>query len=151
MRLSVPIYPEVDSEGLAFFPPFLEGHGAFVCDQDLALTVTVRIRDLNRRLRQQPRSDPDSDTTTWNRKPRMCAASKKYGPQPTLHILPNTRLFPTLTEGPSKILCYEEFGILVLLKVETFHISSHVAFCISQNYLDVKYNKMQTCNTGRSG
>ncbi len=38
----VPIYPE----GLAFFPPFLEGHGAFVRDQDLALTV--RIRDLNR-------------------------------------------------------------------------------------------------------
>jgi hypothetical protein len=31
----VPIHPE----GLAFFPPFLEGHGAFVCDQDLALTV----------------------------------------------------------------------------------------------------------------
>ena len=40
----VPVYPE----GLAFFPPFLEGHGAFVCDQDLALTV--RIRDLNRRF-----------------------------------------------------------------------------------------------------
>ena len=30
------------------FPPFLEGHGAFVCDQDLALPV--RIRDLNRRF-----------------------------------------------------------------------------------------------------
>ena len=29
----VPVYPE----GRAFFPPFLEGHGAFVCDQDLAL------------------------------------------------------------------------------------------------------------------
>ena len=41
----VPIYPE----GLAFFPPFLEGHGAFVCDQDLAITVR-RIRDLNRRF-----------------------------------------------------------------------------------------------------
>ena len=41
----VPIYPE----GLALFPPFLEGHGAFDCDQDLALT-TVRIRDLNRRF-----------------------------------------------------------------------------------------------------
>jgi len=40
----VPIYPE----GLAFFPPFLEGHGALVCDQDPALTV--RIRDLNRRF-----------------------------------------------------------------------------------------------------
>ena len=40
----VPIHPE----GLAFFPPFLEGHGAFVCDQDLALTV--RIRDFNRRF-----------------------------------------------------------------------------------------------------
>jgi hypothetical protein len=40
----VPIYPE----GLAFAPPFLEGHGAFVCDQDLALTV--RIRDFNRRF-----------------------------------------------------------------------------------------------------
>jgi hypothetical protein len=40
----VPIYPE----GLAFFPPFLKGHGLFVCDQDLALTV--RIRDLNRRF-----------------------------------------------------------------------------------------------------
>ncbi len=38
----VPIYPG----GLAFFPPFLEGHGAFVRDHDLALTV--RIRDLNR-------------------------------------------------------------------------------------------------------
>jgi hypothetical protein len=42
----VPIYPEL--EGLAFFPPFLEGHGAFVCGQDLALTD--RIRDLNRRF-----------------------------------------------------------------------------------------------------
>jgi hypothetical protein len=45
----VPIHPE----GLAFFPPFLEGHGAFVCDQDsdLALTSsTVRIRDFNRRF-----------------------------------------------------------------------------------------------------
>jgi hypothetical protein len=31
----VPIYPK----GLAFFPPCLEVHGAFVCDQDLALTV----------------------------------------------------------------------------------------------------------------
>ena len=41
---SVPIYPE----GLAFIPPFLEGHGAFVCDQDRA--PTVRIRDLNRRF-----------------------------------------------------------------------------------------------------
>ena len=41
---STPIHPE----RLAFFPPFLEGHGAFVCDQDLALTV--RIRDFNRRL-----------------------------------------------------------------------------------------------------
>ena len=41
---TVPIYPE----GLAFFSPFLEGHGAFVCDQDLALTV--RIRDFNRRF-----------------------------------------------------------------------------------------------------
>ncbi len=40
----MPIYPE----GRGFFPPFLEGHGAFVCDQDLALTV--RIRDLNRRF-----------------------------------------------------------------------------------------------------
>jgi len=30
------------------FAPFLEGHGAFVRDQDLALTV--RIRDLNRRF-----------------------------------------------------------------------------------------------------
>jgi hypothetical protein len=29
----VPPYPE----GLAFFPPFLEGHGAFVCCQDPAL------------------------------------------------------------------------------------------------------------------
>ncbi len=28
------------------FPPFLDGHGAFVCDRDLALTV--HIRDLNR-------------------------------------------------------------------------------------------------------
>ena len=40
----MPIYPK----GLAFFPPFLEGHGAFVCDQDLA--PTVRIRDLKRRF-----------------------------------------------------------------------------------------------------
>jgi hypothetical protein len=40
----VPIYPE----GLAFFSPFLEGHDAFVRDQDLALTF--RIRDLNRRF-----------------------------------------------------------------------------------------------------
>ncbi len=39
---SVPI--RVYPEGLAFFPgpPFLEGHGAFVCDQDLALTVRIR-------------------------------------------------------------------------------------------------------------
>ena len=44
LNAPVPIYPE----GLAFFPPFLEGHGAFACDQDLALTV--RIRDLNRRF-----------------------------------------------------------------------------------------------------
>ena len=29
-----------------FSPPFLQGHGAFVCDQDLALTV--RIQDLKR-------------------------------------------------------------------------------------------------------
>jgi hypothetical protein len=28
----VPIYPE----GLPFVPPFLKGHGAFVCDEDLA-------------------------------------------------------------------------------------------------------------------
>jgi hypothetical protein len=35
-------------EGLAFVPPFLEGHGAFVYDQVLA--PTVRIRDLNRRV-----------------------------------------------------------------------------------------------------
>ena len=35
-------------EGRAFFPPFLEGHDAFDCDQDLALTV--RIRDFNRRF-----------------------------------------------------------------------------------------------------
>jgi hypothetical protein len=34
----VPIHPE----RLAFFPPLLEGHGAFVCDQDLALTVLIR-------------------------------------------------------------------------------------------------------------
>jgi hypothetical protein len=38
MHLSAPTYPE----GLAFFPPFLEGHGAFVCDQDLALTIRIR-------------------------------------------------------------------------------------------------------------
>jgi hypothetical protein len=37
-----------EPEGLAFVPPFLEGLGAFVCDQDLA--PTVRIRDLNRRF-----------------------------------------------------------------------------------------------------
>jgi hypothetical protein len=44
----VSVYPE--GLGLALFPPFpvLEGHGALVCDQDLALTV--RIRDLNRRF-----------------------------------------------------------------------------------------------------
>jgi hypothetical protein len=48
----VPIYPE----GLAFFPPFLEGHGAFVsgCDhdhwQDLALTVRIRDLPVNRRF-----------------------------------------------------------------------------------------------------
>ena len=35
MHLGVPIYPE----GLAFSPPFPEGHGALVCDEDLALTV----------------------------------------------------------------------------------------------------------------
>ena len=39
MNAPVPIHPE----RLAFFPPFLEGHGAFVCDQDL--TLRVRIRD----------------------------------------------------------------------------------------------------------
>jgi hypothetical protein len=32
-------------------PPFLEGHSAFVCDQDLALTVRIRRRDLNRRFK----------------------------------------------------------------------------------------------------
>ena len=37
-----------EPEGLAFVPPFLEGLGAFVCDEDLA--PTVRIRDLNRRF-----------------------------------------------------------------------------------------------------
>ena len=37
-----------EPEGLAFVPPFLEGRGAFVCDEDLA--PTVRIRDLNRRF-----------------------------------------------------------------------------------------------------
>ena len=48
-KAPLPVYPGPgDGLGLAFFPPFLEGHGAFVCDQDLALTV--RIRDLNRRL-----------------------------------------------------------------------------------------------------
>ena len=36
--VTVPVYPD----GLAFFPPFLEGHGAFFCDQDLALTVRIR-------------------------------------------------------------------------------------------------------------
>ncbi len=35
MNAPVLIHPE----RLAFFPPFLVGHGAFVCDQDLALTV----------------------------------------------------------------------------------------------------------------
>jgi hypothetical protein len=39
-----PIYPE----GLAFVPPFLERHGAFVGDEDLA--STVRIRDLKRKF-----------------------------------------------------------------------------------------------------
>ncbi len=34
----------------AFIPPFLEGHGAFACDQDLQVAPTVRIRDLNRRF-----------------------------------------------------------------------------------------------------
>jgi hypothetical protein len=51
------IYPE----GLAFVPPFLEGHGAFqvVCDRDLAPTSTVRIGDLNRRFRGlQPEVSP---------------------------------------------------------------------------------------------
>ena len=42
----VPIFPE----GLAFFPPFLEGHDAFDCDQDLALTVRIRDLNLNRRF-----------------------------------------------------------------------------------------------------
>ena len=46
VTLLLPIYPE--ARGLAFIPPFLECHGAFVCDQDLA--PTVRIRDLNRRF-----------------------------------------------------------------------------------------------------
>ena len=45
----VPIYPEGLAAAAFFkFPPFLEGHGAFVRDQDLALTV--RIRDFNRRF-----------------------------------------------------------------------------------------------------
>jgi hypothetical protein len=38
LHAPVPIYPE----GLAFFPPFREGHGAFVSDQDLALSVRIR-------------------------------------------------------------------------------------------------------------
>jgi hypothetical protein len=29
---------------------FLEGHGAFACDQDLQVALTVRIRDLNRKF-----------------------------------------------------------------------------------------------------
>jgi hypothetical protein len=45
MHRSVPTYPEE----LALFAPFLEGHGAFVCDQDLSL-VRIMIRDLNRRF-----------------------------------------------------------------------------------------------------
>ncbi len=40
----VPIYPE----GLAFVLPFLESRGAFVSNQDLAPTVSIR--DLNRRV-----------------------------------------------------------------------------------------------------
>jgi hypothetical protein len=42
----VPIYPK----GPAFLPPFLEGHGAFACDQPEDLALTVRIRDLSRRF-----------------------------------------------------------------------------------------------------
>ncbi len=47
------IYPE--GFKFAFVPPFLEleGHGAFVCDQDsydLAPTVRIRAWDLNRRF-----------------------------------------------------------------------------------------------------
>ena len=38
------LYRSTPGEGLAFFPPFLEGHGAFVCDQDLALTVPAHPR-----------------------------------------------------------------------------------------------------------
>ncbi len=44
MRLTeaAPIYP-ARAEGLAFVPPFLEGHGEFVrvCDEDLAPTVRM--------------------------------------------------------------------------------------------------------------
>jgi hypothetical protein len=51
---AVPVYPE--GLRVALFPPFhlasscSEGHGALVCDQDLALTVRIRRRDLNRRF-----------------------------------------------------------------------------------------------------
>ncbi len=37
-------------EGLAFFAPFLEGHGAFACDHWQDPALTVRIRALNRRF-----------------------------------------------------------------------------------------------------
>ncbi len=47
-RPSMHLYRPARFQGPAFFTPLLEGHGAFVCDQDPALTV--RIRDLNRRF-----------------------------------------------------------------------------------------------------
>jgi hypothetical protein len=32
---------EEGTEGHAFVPPFLEGHGVFFCDEDLAPTVCI--------------------------------------------------------------------------------------------------------------
>ena len=51
-------YPDRDlePEGLAFVPPFLEGHGAVVCDhhEDLAgRRPAVRIRDFKSRLNRR--------------------------------------------------------------------------------------------------
>ena len=61
LNAAVPSPIRVYPEGLPVFPPFLDGHGAFVCDQDPALSV--RIRDSNRRLslagfRRAPTSVP---------------------------------------------------------------------------------------------
>jgi hypothetical protein len=86
----VPIHPE----GLAFFPPFLEGHGAFVCDQDLSLTV--RIRDLDSGLHV-------ADAVTDSEAP-LAAARDVDDAAPQALVTAEGRLAATWAENPDAAL-----------------------------------------------